>query len=84
MPKNKTHSEVEHLRGIIKQLKAENIRLKRQLRIQEKYSDEETPVEPEAVDVDLCPSCARGKLVLLDLGKFAYLTCPVCGHRERI
>lgn len=87
MAKKNTHSELEHLRGVNKALRAENVRLKRQLRVQEKYpssQDEEMETTVEETDIDLCTHCGKGKFSILDFGKFIYLTCGVCGHREKV
>lgn len=90
LTKKRTHSEIEHLRGEIKALKAENKSLKQKLHQLEKREhfyesqDEEPAMDSEDTHVVFCNDCGKGIPNLMDLGKFQYLVCPVCGHREKI
>jgi len=95
MTRKKTHSELEHLRGEIRRLKAENRSLTKQLKQLQKhehmyeagdYEGQDDTVEVTSTAdtyVEFCKECRRGAMQTMDLGKFIYKTCPVCGHRER-
>jgi len=95
MTRKRTHSELEHLRGEVRRLKAENRSLTRKLKQLEKqehmfeesdYTGQDDTVEETSVDdtrVEFCPDCRRGALQTLDLGKFIYKTCPVCQWRNK-
>lgn len=94
----KTRSEVEHLRGTIRELQAENKSLKRQLRHYEKRenlydnnkeeieeileSQSESPIE--ASPKQKCEECARGVYEEFEILDKVYGTCTVCGARKRI
>lgn len=80
--RNKSKSEVEHLRGEIRRLKAELKYCKRCMEqdVDDIDYDDAAPVEPIK---DLCPECGKGIMVEHDF-KFATLKkCSVCGHEER-
>lgn len=93
--KNKSHSELEHLRGLVKELKKENAQLRRQLKDASKYQHQYEDViendileetEAEVVEkVALCPDCGKGglnlKLTLLDRD---YYECNVCSFRKSV
>lgn len=94
--RNKNHSEVDHWRGVCKELEKENKSLKKQVRQFEKYSsnsqDEEIMTESEDTMTDQefklkkdCEACGRGKVIqtLEVMGK-VYGTCNQCGCHERI
>lgn len=81
--RNKTHSEVEHLKGEVKSLKAQNRYLKRRLKQFEKYSKDDY-IEVEKLEVNLCQVCGKGEMSLLDLKYVKYRTCGVCEYKERV
>lgn len=93
--KNKSHSEVEHLRGMVKELKKENGQLRRQLKESTKlkhfYDDVkdeyEEYVAEEVVEeiqkVADCPKCFSGKLNLtLELNDKDIFSCNDCDFRK--
>lgn len=90
--RKKDKSEVEHFRGIIRELEKENRALKKQLKqlekrehqYEEREQDEELVADSEDTKVSLCKECGRGIMSTLDLGKFVYKVCQVCDHKERI
>jgi DNA-directed RNA polymerase subunit RPC12/RpoP len=90
MSKKRTHSELEHLRGEIKALKAENRSLLKQLKQLEKREhfyesqDEEVCADAEDTKRPDCKDCGKGITYIIDLGKFQYRQCPICGHREKV
>lgn len=93
--KNKSHSEVEHLRGLVKELKKENAQLRRQLKDAGKYQHQYEDVlennileesKEEVIEkVAWCPSCTKGKLQhkisILDKDIFE---CDQCDFRKVI
>lgn len=91
--KNKTHSEVENSRGIIRELQKEVKSLRQQLRQYEKYDrsqDSDNSYDSEDTKVDLlltkdCIECGKGKVVeSLQLQDKVYGTCSHCGCNARI
>jgi ssDNA-binding Zn-finger/Zn-ribbon topoisomerase 1 len=67
----KSRKEIEHLRGIIRNLKKQ---LKHQ---QHGEIDEETEESGN------CPKCGKGLLLEIDLGRIKFLKCNICEHREK-
>lgn len=94
--KNKSHSELENYRGIIREYEKEIKSLRKQLRQYEKYertqeSSDEQRKDTEDTVVDLkrtctCQSCGKGKLVeTLDLGhRGVFGMCSHCGENGKI
>jgi predicted nuclease with TOPRIM domain len=95
MTRSKDRSEVEYLRGRVKELQSENRNLKKQLSRKEKrehqYEDleeklkeveleEETEVFQEAARIK-CPKC-KGEIGQVAIGTRLLLKCESCGHRE--
>jgi len=90
---SKDKNEEEHLRGLLRQLKAENRHLKKQLGRLEKqakitesfqtWPDEEdyAPPAPEEAPIHKCPKCGK-QANLIDLGKKKVLNCTHCGKRS--
>ena len=89
MARSHSKTEVEDLRGVIKQLKAENLKLKRRLGTYEKRlhltedleeregeiaAYEEFEKKNEQPKGDNCAECG-GKMVLIDLGIKKLLVC---------
>lgn len=86
--KNKSGSETEHLRGVIKQLKSENNSLKRRLRQLEKREhffeyEESSDSEEITKNNSTCENCGKGEYKYIDLGRVAYLVCPICSNRKK-
>lgn len=87
-------SEVDHLRGRIRELESEVKQLMRQLRYYEKRStttslEEIKPFgEPKIKPVKLqpCESCGKGHYNEFELMGKVFGTCNIeaCGHRKRL
>lgn len=93
--KNKSHSELEHLRGLVKELKKENGQLRRQLKDAGKYQHQyEDVVENSLLDevkeevipkVANCPKCFEGNLNLaLNLDFKQIFECDHCSFRKTV
>lgn len=90
MAKSKTKSEVEHLRGLVKELKKEIGRKeKRERRYEDLESKEAEALEREADEKykessvpikDRCPNCA-GELQSVEIGVVKLITCDDCKYR---
>jgi prefoldin subunit 5 len=78
--KNKTHSEIQFLRGEIKHLKRKLKECHKAKGI-ESLDDEE--LEVEEVDAELCENCGKGVLLSVDLGLFVIKKCDHCEFREK-
>lgn len=91
--RKKDRNEVEHLRGIIRELKSENRNLRKQigrsnkkvLQLEEHASDledlEPPHQEEEVVAKVSCPKC-RGNLKTVDLGTRTLVNCEDCKYRK--
>jgi predicted RNA-binding Zn-ribbon protein involved in translation (DUF1610 family) len=93
--RNKTHSEVESMRGYVRELEKEIRSLRQLLRQYEKYEqrsqDEEINGDSEDTHVEMkltkdCDSCGKSKLVeTLNLGhRGVFGQCSHCGFHGRI
>jgi cell division FtsZ-interacting protein ZapD len=93
--KNKSHSELEHLRGLVKELKKENGQLRRQLKDAGKYQHQyEDVVENSLLDevkeevipkVANCNSCYKGKLqVVFSMEDRIIYECDQCDFRKSV
>ncbi len=81
--KNKSRSELEHLRGQIRQLKAELKFLRRRSHIENSIIDDVIEdSDLEVVDTEPCPSCGKGVLVTYDF-VYATLRKCACGYEEK-
>ena len=88
MAKRNTNSELEHLRGLVKQLKKEVKRLQKN---KDKYPDpafdeietnlEEELQEREKLIKNSCPKC-KGKLEAIIGPKISVFLCGDCGYRS--
>jgi hypothetical protein len=96
LSRKKDKSELEHLRGIIRELEKENRQLRQRLKHAEKWEvdestqdDGDTPKDsedtlPKLLTAD-CDNCGRGKLVQsLELRGKIYGTCNICKANGRI
>lgn len=86
--KNRSHSELEHLRGEIKELRKENRQLHKLLKTLQKHEHmfektEETKDEPE-VKLIQCSECFKGSFTEINILDKVFGTCNVCGHRKRL
>jgi regulator of replication initiation timing len=90
LPKKKTHSELEHLRGENKSLRSENRNLKRRLRQLEKKehlletTDYEEPEEITVTKLITCDDCGKGHYEEFEIMGKIFGTCNVCGHRKKL
>lgn len=92
--KNKSHSELENVRGYIREMEKEIRSLRQQLRQFEKYSqtsqDEEYDKNDEDTHVQLkfkilCTHCEKNYMVeTLDLGHRGIYGECICGHKGRM
>lgn len=93
--KNRNHSEIEHLRGLVKELKKENGQLRRKVKDLEKYSHQYEDVienhlmdEPEMEIVEkaaICPSCKKGNLkITLNWENMQIFDCDQCDFRKTV
>ena len=84
----KTHSELEHWKGLVKKLKSENRHLKRKLKVLEKrehfYEDviEDVSVDNE-ISEEVCQTCKQGMIIETDLKHIIIRKCNYCGEIER-
>lgn len=95
--KQKTHKTDEGLRGKIRELESVIRKLQSRLKYHERRShfaedntfilinkeleaDYQEKVEDQEGN---CPSCGKGSLSLLNLGRASYLICDHCPHREK-
>jgi hypothetical protein len=97
LSRKKDKSELEHLRGKIRELEKENKQLRRRLKYAEKWevdeiereSDEDVVKDsedtlPKLLAAD-CDNCGRGKLVQsLEIRGKIYGTCNICKANGRI
>jgi hypothetical protein len=82
--KRKNGSEVEFLRGKVRQLEAEVKFLKRQAHLTERLVDEATEDEPvEDLKVRHCGECGKGQITDLELSFLTISQCDTCNFRER-
>jgi len=77
--KNKNKTEVEHLRGIIRQLKAQLKYYRKREHLNEKDTEEDETIEINAN----CPECGKGVLEEVDLHLIKLIRCPVCKYEKR-
>jgi len=93
--RNRTHSEVESLRGYVRELEKSVRSLQKQLRQYEKYEQRTQDVEVDTSSEDTfiekkltmeCVSCGKGKMVetlnLDSRGVFGH--CSHCEYRGRM
>lgn len=95
--KNKSHDELEHLRGIIREQRSEIRYLKREIKrltpakyrlkeLEEIYEDvlQNTSSPKEREDVQICEQCGKGLLNSRPL-PFGYLVmCNLCSYRKMV
>lgn len=93
MPKRKSRTPEEWLKGQLRELQKENRNLKKRIRQLEKsehlyedviLGDRDAAME-EAVKEDTCSSCGKGKLKIINvLDKYIFEECSICEHRKKI
>jgi hypothetical protein len=89
--RTKNRSEIEYLRGVIREKDKIIRRLTKQLRSAKKfeYIQEEidTPldrIENSYEDEQLCPKCGKGHLLEIDLIHLKVIRCELCQHAESL
>jgi hypothetical protein len=93
--KQKNRSEIEAMRGYVRELEKEIRSLRKQLRSYEKYEqtsqDESIQTDTEDTHVELkfsipCSDCGKGKMIeTLNLGiRGIFGECGVCGFKGRM
>lgn len=83
--KNKTHSEVQHLRGKIRKLEAKLKYYQRREHIQEVSFEEAIDEnEIETIDSEPCQNCGKGVVLIVDLKYVKLKVCDVCKVRTKI
>jgi archaellum component FlaC len=88
----KTRSEVEHLRGRVRELEKLVRSLQQQVRQYEKYEQVVGQDEEQATDTEdtfpshkiKCDSCGKGALDEYEIMGRVIGTCNVCGERKKI
>lgn len=81
--RNRSKSEIEHLRGQIRQLKAELKYYKRRSHIENSIIDDVIEDSNlEIVNTSECPSCGKGVLIEYDF-VYATLRKCSCGYEEK-
>ena len=86
--KQRTHSEVEYLRGQIKKLKSEKRSLERRNKELERKSHFYEEVMDETVEeVDFknsCPNCKSGQVIEYNFVHLIVQKCDKCDYQKRI
>ena len=86
--RNKSSSELEHLRGQVKKLRSENRLLKRRNKELERRSHYYEEIVDDVADEiiekpDSCPECGKGDLIVKDLYHLVLTTCSLCEYTHR-
>lgn len=83
--KRRGHSEVEHLRGLVRSLKSENRHLRKKLRQFENQVDliDDDEEYEETISLDVCPKCQTGIMTEADFKYIIIRKCGNCGLTER-
>lgn len=76
--KNKSRSEVEYLRGVIRRLRAQVKYYKRRAHIPENEVEEEI----KELLAQECTECGKGHMREHDFRFVIMKVCDVCGHQE--
>lgn len=89
MSKPREGRENEYYKGIIRQQRAEIIRLKKRIRELEKESlfaqyDQDDVFEPIEQDIKECPICNQGNYTHFEINGRKFLICNNCRHRIKV
>ena len=90
MARPKEGRENEYYKGIIRQQRAEIIRLKRRIRELEKeslfagYGDQDDLFEPEPLEIKNCPKCQQGSYSTFEFNGRKFLICNYCKDRIKV
>jgi len=85
--KNKSRSELEHVRGQLKAVRRENRQLRKRLKELERqahFYEETIDDVAEDIDLDTCPKCQKGQTVVIDLKHLILVSCNQCEYKERL
>lgn len=85
--KQKSHSEIEHIKGQLKKLSSENRQLKkRNKELERKTHFYEDVIDDVAEDIELtasCPECKEGFLQELNFIHVIVTKCSQCDYQEK-
>ena len=88
--KSKTHSEVEHLRGLVRELKSVNRNLKKRIKELERreyFFDNKdlykTDNNGNEENDEICKQCGKGVITTTDLLFFTIESCSICEYKEK-
>lgn len=86
--KNKSGSELEHLRGENKKLQSENRRLRKEINRLSRRSHFYENIVDEVIEdskiTETCSQCGKGTLILHDFKFVKLLTCDLCEYKEKV
>ncbi len=83
--RNKTHSEVEYLRGEVKRLKAELKYFKRRDHIHSEIVEEVLEEQDlDITDMNVCQHCGKGIILEYDFTHLLLRRCGTCDWQEKI
>lgn len=87
MAKSRTKTKVEHLRGIIKQLKKEIRRKEKRehayINLEEKEAEAALLAHAEKpATTSICPECGKQTLTTVEIGVVKLITCTHCTWRQ--
>lgn len=87
-PKRKNKSELEYLRGIIRELEKENRQLRKRVREVEKkehFFEKEPELEIDQPKIDACPDCGKGTVnLVIALDHISVFECNICNYRKSL
>ena len=87
--KQRERSEVEHLRGKIRELESENRQLRKRLKRLDKQSHlYEDIIDAVAEEIEVpsnnCEKCKNGVLQTVDLKYARFVVCQTCKERKKL
>lgn len=82
--RQKTHSEIEHLRSENRQLRKRLKTLQKQKHFYDKIIDEVVEEEQPESKMRPCSDCGKGFMEEFEILGKIFGTCSTCGFRERI
>ena len=85
--KNKNRSEVEYIRGQLKEVQSENRQLRKRLKELENKAHfyEETIDEvADEIDIDICPKCQKAPTTVIDLKHLIIEQCTQCDYQQKV
>jgi thiamine kinase-like enzyme len=91
--RNKSHSEIDHWKGLLREAHSTIKSLRKKLRQYEKYDEEYKNLEVYCEKCDnnnnedlinkTCVHCDSQHINIIDLGKFTLIRCQSCGKKEK-